>query len=650
MKKNTHLSLLVGLLIAGSLMSSRIQAEVIDGTHWLIKPGDSLYKIARNLYPKDVKKRERLRKELVSQNPQVFKHGNSQISVGDKLVLPEFAITLEDANPEPEKKHTPPVTSQPEQITQAPAPITDKITVDPEEIIGKVIINVGSLSAQNRGSTRTLNRRSPIYKGDTLTTGGRSLTQIRLKDGALLSLRPYTEIKIEEYNYNGREDGSEKSVLELLKGGFRTITGLIGHKNKQNYQIRTSVATIGIRGTHYSLVLCQQASCNDGDTQVDDGLYGGVADGSIVIENQSGIHRFNNDQYFKLTSASAAPVEFLLPPGVLKNSKGKLTNSGKTRSSTNKQEVSKRTKSAPRRLAVIVEPGQPDFSRRPKVALPDLSKPPLVEDTITTAPNGSGMLISFNETDGLGLPNGVAAGVIIAPKNNNAIVLGPNRVPVAAREVSYDIELDQLRVNELILGTADSGLAKLAPSSLGGDPKLGVNWGRWNGQFTVLNDGVKSQTQDNLHFIYSENLTSPAQLANLGQTIGSATYYSVDGFGTLPTDLKNNIADTPALIDLTVDFNQQSLTQYNVSAIVAGINYFASTSFSVPLNEIASGFSLSDISSGNTGQASVLFVGDQAQGAITAFQIQDAQSTNAITGTALLTPSGTIQETTIPVQ
>jgi hypothetical protein len=178
-------------------------------------------------------------------------------------------------------------------------------TPDPAEIIGKVVIQSGSMLAENRGSTRQLNRTASILKGDTLKTAGNARSQIRLKDGALLAISPGTELKFEDFAYNGSEDGTERSVINLIKGGFRTITGAIGHVNKQNYQVKTSVATIGIRGTHYGLMLCEGGSCQNNSEagNLNDGLYGGVVDGSIVTENDTGQSTFNNDQYFQIQSA-----------------------------------------------------------------------------------------------------------------------------------------------------------------------------------------------------------------------------------------------------------------------------------------------------------------------------------------------------------
>jgi len=658
MKIKNHTSpltdpLLISLFIIFSLFSTQISADILNGTHWIIKPGDSLYKIARNIFPNNTRQQARLRKELVSKNPQIFKSNSSNISVGDKLKLPDFAIKQNQPVIVKASKKQPPKAETAQ--SKAPVPTTQPLaeqaqiaTIDPEDIIGQVIINVGSLSAQNRGSTRKLTRRSSIYRGDTLSTGERSLSQIRMKDGALLSLRPHTDIKIADYRYNGREDGNEQSILELLKGGFRTITGIIGHKNKQNYQVRTSVATIGIRGTHYSLVLCQQSSCSDdGADGVEDGLYGGVADGSIVIKNQTGTHRFNNDQFFKLASATSAPIEFLLPPAILKHGPAKLAGADKKAQQKIKQNISKHTKSEPRRLAIIFEANQPDFSNRPKIPVGDLNTPPIADFQPDIAPDGSGMLIGFQQlenTDGI---SGTAAPVVIAPNNNNQILLGPNRTPIAASEASFNPETGELVRHELVLASPNGdALAALVPSSVGGNPDLGVNWGRWNGDFTVLENGQRFSTEDNIHYIYSENLTSPkqlenlVQLANLGGLAGSASYNLVDG--TLPTDHLGNVATDMPNINMNIDFITQEISSYDITNInLSGRNFQASAS-NIPFQDMSRGFFIQDISTGCAsgfceGEASVLFIGPEVEGAITSYYIGEPDGSAGVTGTGLLT-------------
>lgn len=117
---------------------------------------------------------------------------------------------------------------------------------------GRVEFAVGAVNAVGTdGRERPLTKGAEIIAGDTIKTlDGR--VQARFTDGGFISLQPDTEFKVEDYNYTGKSDGSEKGVFNLLKGGLRAITGAIGHTNRSAYKVNTAVATIGIRGTEYS--------------------------------------------------------------------------------------------------------------------------------------------------------------------------------------------------------------------------------------------------------------------------------------------------------------------------------------------------------------------------------------------------------------
>ena len=88
-----------------------------------------------------------------------------------------------------------------------------------------------------------------ISNGDTIRTGDGGRAQVRFSDGALISLQPTTEFRVDNYEFSNQPTGQEKGFFSLIKGGMRTITGLIGRSNRDNYKVTTSVATIGIRGT-----------------------------------------------------------------------------------------------------------------------------------------------------------------------------------------------------------------------------------------------------------------------------------------------------------------------------------------------------------------------------------------------------------------
>jgi hypothetical protein len=125
------------------------------------------------------------------------------------------------------------------------------------------------------GRSRPLSKGTDIDTGDTIQTGdGRA--QVRFIDGGFISLTPNTEFKVNEYNYSGKADGTEKGFFGLVKGGLRAVTGAIGHTNKKNYLVNTPVATIGIRGTEFLATL------------ENDKLIVRVGDGAIYVSNASG--------------------------------------------------------------------------------------------------------------------------------------------------------------------------------------------------------------------------------------------------------------------------------------------------------------------------------------------------------------------------
>jgi hypothetical protein len=99
------------------------------------------------------------------------------------------------------------------------------------------------------GKERPARKGGEVNEGESVLSGASGTAQILLVDGGILAVRPDTRMKIDEYKFDGKDDGSERSFFSIVKGGFRSITGLIGKKHKENYGIKTPSATIGIRGT-----------------------------------------------------------------------------------------------------------------------------------------------------------------------------------------------------------------------------------------------------------------------------------------------------------------------------------------------------------------------------------------------------------------
>lgn len=121
--------------------------------------------------------------------------------------------------------------------------------------VGRVVWVKGNLKAtMENKEARLLQKTSVIYLHDTLSTDETSQAQIVFTDNTLMTFRESTQFYIDKYVFNPQvKKGSVGTyVMNLIEGGFRTITGLIGKSNPADYQVKTPVATIGVRGTDFS--------------------------------------------------------------------------------------------------------------------------------------------------------------------------------------------------------------------------------------------------------------------------------------------------------------------------------------------------------------------------------------------------------------
>ncbi len=157
------------------------------------------------------------------------------------------------------------------------------------------------------GAERIPVKGEAFNSGETIVTGASGTAQIRMSDGGLVAVRPDTQMKLDQYVFNGREDGAERTLVSLIKGGFRAITGLIGNRNKENYKILTPSATIGIRGTDHEAVVIPPNTT--GGYQA--GTYDRVYRGATIIETDKGKLIVNPNQVGFTPGKGAAPV--LLP-------------------------------------------------------------------------------------------------------------------------------------------------------------------------------------------------------------------------------------------------------------------------------------------------------------------------------------------------
>lgn len=159
---------------------------------------------------------------------------------------------------------------------------------------GRVNFIVGEATATAPDNTTRI-----LYKGDLINSGEKLETttngrvQIRFTDGSFLSLKPNSVFNIEKYSFSRDTPDQGSAVFNFIRGGMRTISGAIGKVNRTNYKMNTPFATIGIRGTDYSL------------TSQNDKVIAFVTHGKIAIDNNAGSAEVNEGETFEVAADSS---------------------------------------------------------------------------------------------------------------------------------------------------------------------------------------------------------------------------------------------------------------------------------------------------------------------------------------------------------
>ncbi len=90
-----------------------------------------------------------------------------------------------------------------------------------------------------------------IEQQDTISTQANTLLQIIFSDKTTVSLGANTRFAVNSYLYDNANNSAAE--LSLTKGFLKSVSGKIGKLAPQRFKIRTKTATIGIRGTIYSI-------------------------------------------------------------------------------------------------------------------------------------------------------------------------------------------------------------------------------------------------------------------------------------------------------------------------------------------------------------------------------------------------------------
>jgi hypothetical protein len=121
---------------------------------------------------------------------------------------------------------------------------------------GEVEFSRGVGFAQSPGEgPRTLGKGLALKEGDRLTTSEGATVIVKLNDGTRMTVRPNSELVLQQYQF--RENATDNSFLmQMVRGGFRAVTGAISKNAPNAARVQTNTATIGIRGTDFDARVC----------------------------------------------------------------------------------------------------------------------------------------------------------------------------------------------------------------------------------------------------------------------------------------------------------------------------------------------------------------------------------------------------------
>lgn len=457
------------------------------------------------------------------------------------------------------------------------------------DIAGRIIMTRGNVQAINdEGTIRQLKRRDSIYSHEIIKTGKESKVQIRFIDNALLALKAESELNIKAYVYSAVDEADNQVLMELVAGGFRTLTGQIGKGNKAAYKVDTPVASIGIRGTLY-------------DVQISvDKILAGVWKGGISLGTAQGQFDLGLDSNFDFGEISSSgvftglltPPQAFTPPTPRRKAGQTAENNndsgqvGKFSNNTPKNAATNNTQSVEVRFnhndipSPFEREGSPDESIKDSDRFKETDPNPIDPDPIDPDPIDPGnqtpstspdARLTDTEMDQLIAGNTLA---ILLGSNNQNIAIALNTDGTGETFfLAPSIEADGTRNYETIRrgDATEADFTNLQPWS---DK---VSWGIWQGtsenpieRYTEFNDNQNfTPLEKDLFYMLAQPATS-AQL-NAGIVAGTMNFSTnTTGLSAGQTDYIANsntgmVSNIEAQFDLTASAGNYSISNVSLN-------------------------------------------------------------------------------------
>ena len=124
--------------------------------------------------------------------------------------------------------------------------------------VGTITALKGSALISRDGAEIEAKLGAKLEEKDTLKTIDKSQVQIIFDDETIITVGNNSSFSIDEYLYE--ESKTPSAQFGLFSGAMRTITGKIGKMTPENFKVNTKTATIGIRGTNFTVIANEDGS------------------------------------------------------------------------------------------------------------------------------------------------------------------------------------------------------------------------------------------------------------------------------------------------------------------------------------------------------------------------------------------------------
>ncbi|HSA91254.1 MAG TPA: hypothetical protein VLF42_15300 [Burkholderiales bacterium] len=488
---------------------------------------------------------------------------------------------------------------------------------------------------------------SAVQSGDTIRVGPRSNAQLRMSDESIIALRSDSVFRIDEYAYAGPNDEASRSFFSLVKGGMRTVGGAIvrqqaaeflqasarpeapagpqpaaaekkpapeskvvesflaplravaGALTPTRHAVRVPTATIGVRGTHYTIVHCDNdcyeprrtavasllAQSDAGSPGVGElapnGSYAAVSDGRVIVFNNRPPVEFGKLEYFYVASMDSSPQGLIAPPSFLFDRLG-----GQERF---------RGRGAPETTANMQQSGL-NAEGRPSDP-PTPPKPPAFVVTETRTESGDLVVLGGSGTatlaflaaftNGTGGPGAQGAfvdpGMLTTSGARSSQTLDAFSVPAAAT-------FNPASGNFSGTSEVDSVVDQTQPNP------VGAYWGIWyGGSVSDASGSTLLSSVNKFHYLVGP-LTPPDVIASKS---GSFPLVHIQGMGTTPTSSDGTLGQFTAS-QWAVNFTTQTVLGGSFNLNFPNQTWTFNNGFSAPIQTKPGGGAFIDTSTPGT--------------------------------------------------